>query len=289
MSPLPPPTAHTSLSQAEAKPIVNVSMHTYIRNPLHWKRALFGLAAVALLAVFASGCGLIGDDDDDGNGDGNGGNTTTTTVRVLEAFTSNAVNEEQQATGLVSRVFPLETNQVFAVLTLEGVQPGIVITGKWYQLSVQDAAPGGTEVSAAGVPLTLDTVVEGRARVALNLNGGASNLPVGDWLVRIYADDVLIRTIGFVIVNQSAVQAPATPADGGNQPPPQVEPSPTPEEIPVVTEYTVQSGDSLNSIAAQFRGEETIEVFVTRLIALNNLEPSAGLFVGQVLQIPGPQ
>jgi LysM repeat protein len=59
-------------------------------------------------------------------------------------------------------------------------------------------------------------------------------------------------------------------------------PSPTPEPSPFV-EYTVQPGDSLSSIAAQF-GTTADE-----LARINSLADPNSLSVGQTLQVPRPE
>jgi LysM repeat protein len=56
-------------------------------------------------------------------------------------------------------------------------------------------------------------------------------------------------------------------------------PSPTPTERPVLT-YTVESGDTISTIAERF------ELTLEQVVAANNLEGCAGLTVGQVLTIP---
>jgi LysM repeat protein len=193
---------------------------------------------------------------------------------------STAINEQQQATGLVSRVFPADTRQVYAVLTLEGVDIGTEITGRWYQLSVQDAPPDGAEVSSAGVRLDEDNIFERNARVALNLSGGAGALPEGDWVVRVYADGKFVRTMAFVVTRAVTVQP-----NQGTSGQPAAQPSPT--VAAQQQSYTVASGDSLASIAQRFKpASEATEAYVARLVQLNNLQPNANLTVGQVLRLP---
>jgi LysM repeat protein len=58
-------------------------------------------------------------------------------------------------------------------------------------------------------------------------------------------------------------------------------PSPTPTERPVLT-YTVESGDSLFTIADRF------QLTIEQLVAANQVDDCAGLSVGQVLTIPPP-
>lgn len=247
------------------------------------------LSAGLLLAagLLLSACGLLGDDDD---GNGNGGATptaTTSPVTVLQAVMSNEVSDERQATGIVGRVFPAGVDSIYAVLTLEDVEPGMEITGRWFQLSVPDAPPDGMEVSEAGLTLEEGQIEEGRTRVALNVTSNAG-LPEGDWVARIYADGVFIRTMAFVITSQVSV----APGGGGQGPQGQTGSTgaPPPETIEVAQEYTVVEGDSYQSIAERFKGEnESVEAFVTRLAQLNQLQPGQSLTVGQVLRIPVAQ
>jgi LysM repeat protein len=70
----------------------------------------------------------------------------------------------------------------------------------------------------------------------------------------------------------------ASPAPGGTPTP---APSPTPEPSPF-EEYTVQQGDSLSSIAAQF-GTTADE-----LARINSITDPNSLSVGQKLQVPRP-
>ena len=248
-------------------------------------RPLAFVALAALLAFFASGCGLLSDSNDDGGG-GNSG------VTVIQAALGNAINEEQQLTGLVARAFPAETNHIYAVVLLQGVGVGAEVTGRWYQLSVQDAPPEGAFVSEAGVTLVEDNISEGVARVALDLGANAGVLPAGDWVLRVSVDGEFIRTMGFVITPQIAIgQAPS-----GQQPSPTAEAQPTvapqpaePTPVPEPQTYTIQPGDTLTIIAEQFRTpEEPVDAYIARLTEANGLAPGAIIAVGQVLQLPGP-
>jgi nucleoid-associated protein YgaU len=257
------------------------------------KKPLVLFFAACLCAFMVAACGSSG-----------GGDKATSTptivptatpggqagsARVLGVVVSSEVNDQDQASGLVSRVFPAGVDKVYAVVTLQGVEPGMEVTGKWYQLSVADADPNGTEVSSAGVELTNDNVVDGTARVALNVASGNQALPEGDWLIRIYVDDAFLRTAAFVITSQVSFQGDAGAGTStGSSTGAQLEPTAVPATvIPAPSEYTVKDGDSLNSIANQFKGDnETVEVFLTRLIQLNSLQPETGLVVGQVLKIP---
>ena len=219
---------------------------------------------------------------------------------------SRTVNDQFQATGIVSRVFPLDTQRVYAILVLQGAKVGDVVNGRWYQLSVQNAPPDGSFVTEASVTLTDQNLTnDGLARVALDLgmNNGDS-LPPGDWLVRIDVNDKFIHSMGFV-VSQFAVypdagaQAQPTPAAGQPTTTPDAQPTtttpgqpePTPTEVATAQPetYTVVSGDTLTIIANKFKSpNETTDQYIARIAQANNMEPGAILFVGQVLTLPGP-
>ena len=226
---------------------------------------------------------------------------------------SRTVNDQFQATGVVSRVFPLDTQHVYAILVLQGAKVGDVVNGRWYQLSVDNAPPDGSFVTEAKVTLSQDNLTsDNLARVALDL--GTNNgdpLPPGDWLVRVDVNDKFVRSMGFVI-SQFAVYPDAgaqtqptqpagqpttapgaqpTTAPGAQPTTAQGQPAPTATEAPTTQPqtYTVVSGDTLTIIADKFKSsDETTEQYIARLVQANNMEPGAILFVGQVLTLPGP-
>ena len=77
-----------------------------------------------------------------------------------------------------------------------------------------------------------------------------------------------------------------TPED---TPTPEPAPEPEPEPAAAVTEYTVQAGDAVWSIARELAGEGTdYEDFANRIADLNDLGPDSTLRIGQVLRIPAP-
>lgn len=77
-----------------------------------------------------------------------------------------------------------------------------------------------------------------------------------------------------------------TPED---TPTPEPTPDPTPASAPAVTEYTVQAGDAVWSIARELAPQGTdYEDFANRIADLNDLGPGSTLRIGQVLRIPPP-
>jgi hypothetical protein len=265
------------------------------------------LTAIAIAVAFlGSACGLLGDDDDNGSG----GSTSSGKYTVLQAAIGTEINDQQQLTSQPARAFPENTSQVYAVIVLQGLEVGDEVTGRWYQLSTQDAPPEGSFVSEAGVTMTQENVTaDGAGRVALNLGSDTGALPAGDWVVRVYVNGEFVRTMGFVItplLNATGQQQPQQPQQP-NTPPEQPGPTgstppegqPTPEGEPtqpadegseIPETYEVQPGDTLTIIAEQFRPQdEPVESYAQRIRELNNLDAGTILFVGQVLQMPQPQ
>jgi hypothetical protein len=280
-------------------------------------RLSFVLIAALVSSLLLSACGLLGDEEDGAPADGG---PVADGIEVLDSAMSTQVDANKQASGVVANAFPPNVPQVFIVLVLRGVEVGAEITGRWYQL-MNDGPPEGTELSVGSVVLTQENVVDGVARVELNLSAGAEGFPVDDYLVRVYAGDEIIKTTGFVV--SSFVVHPQGQGAAAPTPAPQPEPSPTPGSAapqptatagqqpptptatqpvaPTATQspsstggtpetYTVVSGDTLTIIADRFKpATESTESYVARLREANGLEPGAILFVDQVLTLPGPQ
>jgi LysM repeat protein len=251
-------------------------------------RPLMVMSLGVLLALLVSGCGLLSDSKGDSSGNASG-------VTIVQALLGTGLNDQQQLTGLVARAFPPDTDHIYAVMILQGVDVGAEVTGRWYQLSTQDAPPEGSFVSEAGVTLTEDNISQdGAARVALDLASNSGALPLGDWVLRVYVDGAFVRTMGFVITSQLGAGA-GQQVQPSPTAVPQEQPTQAPQEQPTVAPttapqtYTVQSGDTLTTIAERFKpsGEST-DSYVTRIVAQNKLAPGSILFVGQVLELPGP-
>jgi hypothetical protein len=259
---------------------------------------LIGLAFAALLSA---ACGVLGGDEEDSSGGSTGSATPGNTggVRIVQAVMGTDITPERQITRYATRAFPEGTSRVYAVLVMEGVEPGSEVTVRWFQLSADEVEPDGHFVNEAGVTLTDENVnASGQARVALDFGSTEGALPNGDWLVRVYVDGVFVRTMGFVISSfvtldgepagtppSAAGEPTATPAQQPPQPTPTVEIAPTQQP----ETYTVVSGDTLTVIAERFKpATETTESYVARLQEANALAPGAILFVGQVLTLPTP-
>ena len=270
-------------------------------------RQFFPITLFILLAVMAlAACGGGGQEDNpstavSSTGDSSGADANG--VSVIQAVMGTDIAPQQQITGYATRVFPEGTSRVYAVLVMEGVKPGAEVTGRWYQLSVDQVEPDGHFVNEGGVTLTDANInSSGQARVALNFGSKSGALPNGDWLVRVYVDGKFVRTMAFVIssfVTLPEASTAATPTAGpepspateAEASPPPAEERPSPTQIPATAEtYTVVSGDTLTTIAEQFKGPgESTDAYVARLLALNGLQPGAVIFVAQELKLPPPQ
>ena len=83
----------------------------------------------------------------------------------------------------------------------------------------------------------------------------------------------------------------STPTPGGSPTPgpSATPPPPTPTATPSPTTpstYTVKSGDTLFSIAEQFRGSTPLATYVNSLYQLNNLRENSLLSLGDVIKLP---
>ena len=256
-------------------------MQRSFRNRQGSRRLLPLSLLLATIVVLSTGCGLLSDDDP--------GDQFTTDVRVVDAVMGTEISPEQQIVGQVTRAFPVDTSSLYAILVLQNVEIGDEVTGRWYQLSVQDAPPDGAFVTEARIALGDEHLsAERAARVSLNLASDQGPLPPGDWVVRIHVNGVFVRTLGLVITDQV----------GATQPPPGPDTTATPEANPGAEEatptpeapetYTVQSGDTLIGIAEQFKpADETTDEYIARLLELNDLPADAIIFPDQELLLPG--
>ena len=284
---------------------------------------LRAILACSLLTLLLTGCGLVGGDGDTTPEAGltptsSSSTGATSGVTVIDAAFGTAVDEERKVVGGATSVFSPDTKRVYAVLVLGNPQAGDVVTGRWYKLDSRSAPPDGAFINEAGVELTADTIGSNAiARVALNLTAEGDGLAEGEWLVRVYLNDDLIRTMAFVVTPRTLgpiptstappspsgtpVGATDTPSPGPDASPTaepttaatatvETTPSPSPEPTPATTSYTVVSGDTLTLIAERVKpADESTESYVARLRQVNGLALDAILFVGQVLTLPPSQ
>jgi LysM repeat protein len=176
-------------------------------------------------------------------------------------------------------LFPANVREITATVLLEGVEPGMKVEGVWYQLGTANAGSEGQEIRR-GSPVVLDegTAGNGRAAISLTLSSG-SGVPEDIWLLRIFVEDTLVKTAGFVV--NRAASASAAPAPTSAPPPP----ASVAPRAPVT--YMVVPGDSMTSIAQRYLPPgENIAAFTTRLAQFNNVDANGTLSPGQVLRIP---
>lgn len=76
-----------------------------------------------------------------------------------------------------------------------------------------------------------------------------------------------------------------TPTAGPSATPPPATPTATPAPS-TPTSYTVKSGDTLSSIADQFRGSTPLTTYLNNLYQLNNLRENSLLSLGDVIKLP---
>jgi LysM repeat protein len=230
-----------------------------------WSR----LALVALLVIgfslLATACGLIGDDDSGPQG---------ATVGAI-VFSSDTNAQGQQIN--FRNFFAPNDGEIVAVVSLADAKAGTKITGRWFTLGFGETPPDGLEINHSDVVLKPEQITaEGRSAVTFTQRAGGSGFPEIPWVLRIYVDDQLARTAGF-IVTRAVTGATAAPTPG----PPA--PAPTP------VSYTVVAGDTLQSVAQRFLPPGgNLQAFMASLASFNNLQPTATLQAGQVLRIPPP-
>jgi hypothetical protein len=228
----------------------------------------FRLLLGALLCALLLGCSVI--DGSDGKGD----------AVVRGAVLAVQVNDRGEPVS-PTRVFAPNVPQIISVVSLENVESGADVSGRWFQLNVQDVPPDGLEILKSDVKLAEDNVKEGRSIVRFTLPGKAQGLPEDAYLLRVYVNGDVVRTMGFVVAGAGGASAPA--------PAPSPAPPTTPgvTATPAFTSYTVVSGDTLQSIATRFKpANEDLTAFQGRIAQANNISTSATLQPGQVLRIP---
>jgi hypothetical protein len=149
------------------------------------------LAAVVLLTT---GCGLF-DDDSGGNGEEYSGDITVGLTDVVPASGSYTLKN----------IFPPSIREILAVVQLEDAESGTEVRGDWYQLGTlqmqaEGVTPQGALISSAEFELTADTIdtASGRGGGRLRLVPNAP-LPPDSYVLRVYVDDKLAKTVGFVV------------------------------------------------------------------------------------------
>jgi hypothetical protein len=107
----------------------------------------------------------------------------------------------------IRNVFPPEVSRITALVRVEGAQPGMEILGRWTQLGVvqtktEGLTPEGALVSEASFTMT-------PAAIRRNGTGGGrlyftpnQPLPPDSYLLQVFVDGRLARTLGFVVVAQ---------------------------------------------------------------------------------------
>lgn len=165
---------------------------------------IIGLFVVVALAAAAVGIYLVFVDDEASSGGSE--------IKVASAAMGTEINDQRQIIN-PTRIFPRSATTIYAALSLQGVRPGLEVIGHWFQLSAPDA-PEGKEVNAGGITLEPSHIFEGSSsRVVLTQNA-PNGLPPGDWLVRVYADGRLIRSMGFVVAPDATPTPTPTPTGG---------------------------------------------------------------------------
>jgi LysM repeat protein len=230
---------------------------------------------LALAFILTGACSLAGGDDDQAGVTG-----VTAAVRFSTEVGPDGVPVNPR------NLFPANVREITATVLLEGVEPGMAVEGVWYQLGTANAGREGQEIRR-GSPVILDeaTAANGRAAITLTLSSG-SGVPEDTWLLRIFVDDSLVKTAGFV-VNRGASAVAAPSPTSASAPPPA---SSSPAAGPTPVTYTVVSGDSMTSIAQRYLPPgENIASFTARLAQFNNLSANGTLSPGQILRIPPAQ
>lgn len=222
------------------------------------------LTLIAGAALFAGGCSLF--EDDGGSGDAG-------SVKALVLFSSEVGPDGAPINP--RNLFPPNVREIRATVVLEDAAVDMKVTGNWYQLGTANAGSEGQRISGSDIVLDSATVQEGRASLSFALRPGASGLPEDTWLLRVFVNDDLVKTAGFVVNRTAGATAPAQGA-----------PAPTPTPVA----YTVGAGDTLATIAQRFLPQgQNVNDFTTRLAQFNNLAANASLSAGQVIRIPPNQ
>ena len=233
---------------------------------------------LGVIAILLTACSLTDGGDEDASGDASG-------VRVRRV-----ILETDLGPLTVRNIVPSSARQITPRVELEGVEPGMVVSVRWYQLGVRDVGPEGAEIEAGTSEVILTAAAinvdvenpQGETFVTFtSLTSGPSGFPEDAWLLRVFVNGQLVSTVAFIVTSA---------LDASVEPPPQPTAAATVDAVPTPINYTVVSGDTLQLIAQRFLPEaETLADFLIRIGDLNDISVSAILQTGQVLLIPGPQ
>jgi hypothetical protein len=143
------------------------------------------------LALALSGCGLFGGDD------GDSVYTGPITVEISD-------NIPQTGTFTRKSVYPPEVREVVALVRVDNARAGMKITSRWYQLgtlqNLANLGPHGFLVTETEYVLKAGDIggerKTGETRVRLIPN---APLPEDAYVLRVYIDGKLARTVGFII------------------------------------------------------------------------------------------
>jgi hypothetical protein len=166
------------------------------------------LLASAVLMVLTAGCGIFGGGSSSSNDLYNG--------RVTLLLTDNVA----AVSGLQRKnQFSPTVPAIDAYLTLANAKSGQKIVGRWYQLGtlVPEAAAGeqiGHEITANNYAIVQPDVdnLTHAGSVHLRLVPSAP-LPQDSYMLRVFVDDKLAKTVGFIVSGQAPPASP-TPAAG---------------------------------------------------------------------------
>src|SRR5688572_9325348 len=157
------------------------------------------LLALLFLVPALLSCGLADSDNTDFDG--------SVAVGLTEAIGANGA-------FTIRNVFAPDVPEVLAVVQVEEARAGMEIKGEWHQLATlhhraENQTPEGIKVSEAGFKLDEATIAaeDQRGGGILRLVPNAP-LPEDSYLLRVYVDGRLAKTVGFVVSRQASLLDP---------------------------------------------------------------------------------